>query len=269
MIDRVVYLLGAGFSAPLGLPLISNFLLKSKDLYYTNPQRFAHFEHVFSTINDLSVVKNYLSANLLDIEEILSILEMNAHLEGNALADAFTKYIRDVIDHFTPELVPYPRSELPANWATFVFGRVASWRRYGHFIASLHSLRLRQERGRSGRQFHLSKSKTPLALYDVVSLNYDCVLEKAMTYLNDTFGAGTEFRFRRAHEGAPANVPHQPTLAKLHGSVDSGVIVPPTWKKAATPEIEAQWNAAHSLLIKANHIRVIGYSLPPTDAYVQ
>jgi hypothetical protein len=32
-VDRVVYLLGAGFSAPLGLPVMSNFLMKSKDLF--------------------------------------------------------------------------------------------------------------------------------------------------------------------------------------------------------------------------------------------
>jgi len=31
--DKVVYFLGAGFSAPLGLPVTSNFIVKSKDMY--------------------------------------------------------------------------------------------------------------------------------------------------------------------------------------------------------------------------------------------
>ena len=31
--NRVVYVLGAGFSAPLGIPIVRSFLEKSKDLY--------------------------------------------------------------------------------------------------------------------------------------------------------------------------------------------------------------------------------------------
>jgi len=37
-LEKVVYLLGAGFSAPLGLPVMSNFLEKSKDIYFADPQ---------------------------------------------------------------------------------------------------------------------------------------------------------------------------------------------------------------------------------------
>jgi hypothetical protein len=31
-VEKVVYLLGAGFSAPLGLPVMSNFLIKAKQV---------------------------------------------------------------------------------------------------------------------------------------------------------------------------------------------------------------------------------------------
>jgi hypothetical protein len=31
VIEKVTYILGAGFSAPLGLPVMGDFLLKSKD----------------------------------------------------------------------------------------------------------------------------------------------------------------------------------------------------------------------------------------------
>jgi hypothetical protein len=58
--ERVVYLLGAGFSAPLGIPVMSNFLTRSKDLYFTDPARFDHFKEVFDTINELSVIKTFL-----------------------------------------------------------------------------------------------------------------------------------------------------------------------------------------------------------------
>ena len=46
MRDKIVYLLGAGFSAPLGLPLVSNFISKSKDLYFEQPGKYSHFLEV-------------------------------------------------------------------------------------------------------------------------------------------------------------------------------------------------------------------------------
>ncbi len=50
--DRVVYLLGAGFSAPLGLPVMSNFLMKSKDMYFSDPERFSTFKEVLEDMID-------------------------------------------------------------------------------------------------------------------------------------------------------------------------------------------------------------------------
>jgi len=80
--DKVVYLLGAGFSAPLGLPVVSNFRVKSYELFARDPTKFAHFQEVFDRINELSRIKNFYDANLFNIEEILSLLEMEHHLEG-------------------------------------------------------------------------------------------------------------------------------------------------------------------------------------------
>ena len=119
--EKVVYLLGAGFSAPLGIPVMSNFVTRSKDLYFTNPERFAHFTHVFDMINELSVIKNYYSSDLFNIEEILSILEMRDYLEGEELKANFIKYLKDVVEHYTPKLQPYQR-KLPHNWADVLFG---------------------------------------------------------------------------------------------------------------------------------------------------
>lgn len=79
--ERVVYLLGAGFSAPLGIPVMSNFLIKSRDLYRLDQTRYAHFKEVFDTISELSVIETFYSADLLNIEEILSVLEIREYLE--------------------------------------------------------------------------------------------------------------------------------------------------------------------------------------------
>jgi hypothetical protein len=58
-------------------------------------------------------------------------------------------------------------------------------------------------------------------------------------------------------------------LAKLHGSIAGSRIVPPTWNKSFHPEILGTWKLAHRLLSEATHVRVIGYSLPESDAYVR
>ena len=72
--ERVVYLLGAGFSAPLGLPVMNDVLVKSRDLYFSNREMYPHFDEVFQMIAQLSVTKNYFETDLFNIEEILSIL---------------------------------------------------------------------------------------------------------------------------------------------------------------------------------------------------
>src|SRR5262249_36529726 len=59
-----------------------------------------------------------------------------------------------------------------------------------------------------------------------------------------------------------------PALVKLHGSIGSEKLVPPTWQKGLHPEVRPLLQRAHALLSRANHLRVIGYSLPLTDVYV-
>lgn len=120
--ERVVYLLGAGFSAPLGLPVMSNFLSKSKDMYFENQERYQYFSDVFSQIWDFSVVKNYYDSDLFNIEEILSILEMASQLEGHKLKKNFIKYLSDVITFYTPKLNYYLRGHNVSNWNDFIFG---------------------------------------------------------------------------------------------------------------------------------------------------
>ena len=81
--DRVVYWLGAGFSAPLGLPVMRDFVTKSKDQYASDPDRYGHFGTIFKQIDTLSKIKNFFSSNLYNIEEVLSILEMRSELVGD------------------------------------------------------------------------------------------------------------------------------------------------------------------------------------------
>src|SRR5438477_11689430 len=98
---KVVYLVGAGFSVPLGLPVMRDFVMKSKDMLASHPKDFSHFEKIFALIKDMSAAKSYYSADLFNIEEILSILEMSERVGGRS-TKRFIKYIVDVIDFYTP-----------------------------------------------------------------------------------------------------------------------------------------------------------------------
>ena len=104
MREKIVYIIGAGFSAPLGLPVMGNFLEKAKDMYFgTDGLTPPHFKNVFDIIKTMSNCKNYYSADLFNIEEILSILEMNQSFSNNSDNNSFINFIIDVINCYTPQ----------------------------------------------------------------------------------------------------------------------------------------------------------------------
>jgi SIR2-like domain len=109
-----------------------------------------------------------------------------------------------------------------------------------------------------------SRNAEPSTTYSVVTLNYDVVLESICSFLNSGGFEGDTIQF---NTDGTAN--SWPTLAKLHGSIDSEVIIPPTWSKGTHPEIVPVWQMALHALRRANHLRIIGYSLPVADSYVR
>ena len=264
--DRVVYILGAGFSAPLGLPVISNFVVKSKDMYYADPAEYSHFKKVYDVVAEMAVAKNYFDTDLFNIEEVFSIIEMDLQLQGKRLQKTFVDYISDVIEHYTPSLSPY--GNFPGNWQNFIFGKEEVWRRYGAFVASVLNAGFYEVKsGATGRSFIRRDLDQSQAHYDIISLNYDCVLEIIANHICRTFTESSRTFWRPTAEFVCPD--SSSTLAKLHGSVDDRMIVPPTWRKSVTKAIESQWRAARKLLAAANHIRIVGYSLPVADAYVK
>jgi hypothetical protein len=280
--DKVVYVLGAGFSAPLGLPVMSNFLMKSKDMYFSDPNRYSKFQVVFKMIDEMSRAKNYYDANLFNIEEILSIFEMRELLGEEEAARSFIEYIIDVIEHYTPSIRSYEaeigQGLLPGNWHGWLFGssNLKPQREYGYFVASL--LRLRFQRrmipiSSGGEVQEVTYEHLPDddVAYSVITLNYDRVLESYAEYIGERYVVQPQVSaasFKRELPSEKADLGGG-YLAKLHGSVDVGEIVPPTWNKVLGGGLLASWQLAFKLLAEANHIRIIGYSLPTADAYVK
>jgi hypothetical protein len=263
-VERVVYILGAGFSAPAGLPVVSDFIIKSRDMYYSNSEKYSHFKDVFDLIDKMASAKNYYNCDLFDIEEVLSILEMDNQLQGQPIHERFISYICDVIRQFTPEP---PKITRPGNWYDHAFGNHRAYGMYGPFVASLFHVNLKEipETVNDVRMFIRNCKEYPETQYDVISLNYDCLLERMLDVLYFEYDGETEMSFDR---GKDFNS-NKPKLLKLHGCVSNNEIIPPTWSKSVTKNIQMQWRLASDALGRANHIRILGYSLPKSDSYIK
>ena len=103
--ENIVYIIGAGFSAPLGVPVMSNFIEKSKDMYNTEPEKYKSFKKVFDIIKRHSMAKSYVNCDLLNIEELLSILEMEKQTRSASKnLQSYKDYLKKVIDFYTPNI---------------------------------------------------------------------------------------------------------------------------------------------------------------------
>lgn len=262
--DSVVYIVGAGFSAPLGLPVMSNFLLKAKDMYAVDPGGYAHFQEIFKQVDGMARIKNYFSSDLFNIEEILSVLEMERHGGSGESAELFTGLIRDVIEFYTPPL-KVAQAEFEGAPVDNVFG--ATWKQYGYFVLGLLGKNLKEWRTNEIISAKLQPLKAHDTKYSIVTLNYDVIFETAADRVGEFEPSGIPERFK-VYPGPKTGV-EGPDLCKLHGGLDSGIIVPPTWNKTLHPDIEPAWKRAHEILKEANHLRFLGYSLPEADAYVR
>lgn len=241
---------------------MSNFLVKSKDMYFADRERYGYFDKVFERIRRMSIAKNYYRADLFNIEEILSISEMSSFVHGRDFRDDFLEYIKHVVAYYTPPLEHY--GTLPSNWEGFAFGKDQRWTPYGYFVTNLCNVKLVREDGLKMSGYACVANDDLKATYSVVSLNYDLVLEGVCNFLGTHFRVDTPALFCRETDSETGT-----RLAKLHGSLDIGTIVPPTWSKGSHPQIIPAWRMALEELRSANHIRFIGYSLPAADAYVR
>ncbi len=171
---NIVYLLNAGFSAPLGLPTISTFYWKAKDLYESEPAKFAHFSKSFALMDSFGRLKTFMKADLENIEEILSILEMAEALSSEPSSQPFSKFISDVIVACTPE-IPAPQvhaEELEPNTLRF-FGKNPLLASYCVFVAQLLALRL--PRVGSTENGHWNRENRPLITQLLILITTACL----------------------------------------------------------------------------------------------
>ena len=138
--EKVTYLLGAGFSAPLGLPLMSNFLPKAKDMYFGEQgQRYKYFKTVLNGIERMAKVNQLLDLNLHNIEDVLSLLEMERFVRPGVKYEVYRQFITDVISFYTPKPVlpsEPPLSSRSTDWLNILLAQ-GNYRAYLIWLLNL------------------------------------------------------------------------------------------------------------------------------------
>ncbi|SRR6266480_3874496 len=260
---HVVYVLGAGFSQPLGIPTVASFLDRAKTLQQGDPETFAYFDGIFDTIKVLERAHNFYRTDRTSIEDLLTMLDLKDELEGTTQSQGFKKFICDVVTSYTPKI------EMNANaqrWYDLFFGCEA-WPSYGVFVSALLGYEFAltvapiQNAPPSLTSYECREADS-VVRYSVISLNYDMVLETMAEHITATFRTSKRhFVPKATGSGTP--------LVKLHGSVvDQSSIVPPLLNKQYE-NLAGLWSEAFRILKSANEIRVVGYSLPEADSYVR
>ena len=137
--ERVVYILGAGFSAPIGIPTVANFIQKARDLYTQGPDKFSRFRQTLDDIHGLARVKNLFHTDTFDLEEVLSILQTEKDFGKTGGAQAFIELIKGVIEASTP--TPPTENVRPIQASLFSLrSDISAWDSYIYFVASLFRL---------------------------------------------------------------------------------------------------------------------------------
>jgi SIR2-like protein len=271
--EKYVYILGAGFSAPLGIPVMKNFLEKAKDQFSRKPDEYKHFAEIFDKINQLHECTYHYDCDIGNIEEILSILLTLDNIRGTNNAGLFRTFIKDVIEYYTPN-----SSELDIVDDTSVVPKAYKSSPYVQFVSTVFNLEIQTKnteypvkRSNSTMGYNIISTLKDIkklethSNHSFISLNYDLVLETVIENINQPFGSKHCF----CKDEEPDY--NMPCLAKIHGCISkSESIIPPTWNKGElSPSTKKAWKLAGTLLQNAHHIIIIGYSLPETDFYIK
>ena len=262
--NLVVYFVGAGFSAPLGIPVVRSFWSQSVDAYFANRAAHPEFEKVRAAIHNLNRIKTFYRTNLRDIEEVLSLLEMDDLLNDQDRLKTYQKYISDVVRHYTPSFAYEPSLPIMEK----VLSSDPKWRLYGDlFLGLLHGNVMNDGSDRRrGLQIVMTAEDTA---YAVVSMNYDLLFETIARHLNDQGWSEPKISLEAVTPDDQSRRPGLLPLAKLHGTVENDQIVPPTWSKGRNRDVIPAWKCAFACLKQASEIRFLGYSLPDGDAYAR
>lgn len=297
--DHNVYILGAGFSAEAGYPLIPNFMAKMRETASAmSPENRKELEYVLNFRLEAASASYRIKFDPENIEDLFSLAAASDNSTSTpnkniimAIADTL-EYCRrttpELKESFPGVLNPPPEGFGVDNESSSIFINL-----YDFFIGIMT--------GKWGT--------TPLQLNSFITFNYDLVLEESFMKWKMPFryegllGTGAEPKFHTTHSAFVSNPEQREavSLLKLHGSVnwaietlspfkihihqnylgdlirshragggDEILLAPPIWDKGTARighPLSGIWEQAIKKLQTATRIVVIGYSLPMADSH--
>jgi SIR2-like domain len=294
-----VYVLGAGFSAPRGFPVISNFMFALRDAHeWLSAQNrnweAAAIERVLLFRREATPAAYRVDLDLEDIEVLFSL--------ASVTGDAYSTDIRIAI----AATLEYRRVTTPAPRSTFRTSPPKSHPQNARQWTSTYTVDDSGNAAMDTYDFLVNALLGRFANLDMegrntfVTLNYDTLVEESLSALGVPFSYG----FQARHESRNGSDPIGSAAAdpgvlvlKLHGStnwflsdtrgdsqrppelevIDSydtlrarqiaPALVPPTWRKSISGQLQLVWDHALRELSEATRVIILGFSIPQTDLH--
>ncbi|MDX6403153.1 MAG: hypothetical protein QOH70_608 [Blastocatellia bacterium] len=281
-INHNVYILGAGFSADGGVPVVSNFLERMADSmdWLSSEGRTREAEAVQSVFSFRLRAAGAAYRAQIDVENIEELFSLASASESRRFTKDITTAIAATIDF----------ARCTSSVSECVVGKKVvvgnGWKREDETIPTYQLYA-----GMISSQMCRGSSETKNS---VITFNYDTLLEDALADLQIEFSYGlptAAAEYRDSGKSTPPPAAPPLGIFKLHGSVNWGtlaksnskiriypnyrsvpanerlLLVPPTWRKVFGGQLGAVWEHSVKALTEATRIVVIGFSMRPTDAH--
>lgn len=271
---HTVYILGAGFSAARGLPVIKEFMTALRDAHpwLMSHDRVREAESVEAVLQyrlDSAAAAYRIPIDLENIEELFSLSDTGRAGLSKHIRIAIAATLDFRLSTNEAPTTSFQMSDIrsiPEAWVKGSTNGVDARVPMYDFI--VHSM--------------IGTWSDAEATSAFITFNYDCILDKSLRNL----GHEVDYGLHAKTHGDAVRV------LKLHGSVnwirtkgktpsfqvledyrvaaeakEVPELVPPTWRKLFAKELVPIWGRALQELERATRIIVIGFSMPETDLH--
>jgi len=286
--DHNAYILGAGFSAEAGVPVVKDFLKKMRDAHPWLVDRGRKseaqaIERVLEFRLKAASAAYRVRIDLENIEELFSL----ATAQDPEMSDDIRLAIAATIDYSCNIAQPQidriyitknHKKPLPNHWE--LKGTEVGYEQKKEMECNAYDLFAGTMSGYLIKNWD-SQQNT------ILTFNYDLIVEEALERL----GVSYYYGLKNAKDDQANSTNESLPLYKMHGSVNWATesnknlpkvypnyrslleqdaipeIIPPTWRKAVNEHIAKIWQNSVESLLTATRIIILGFSMPETDVH--
>jgi hypothetical protein len=242
--DHNVYIVGAGFAAEAGLPLINDFMSRMRNAPAWlersggREREVAAIRNVLAFRGRSKAAAEHVPLNLDNVEELFSLASTVTGQAGTSLAEDVNLAISATLD-FARSVTPPPKEHEYFHIGVLKpHNAPSSWNRSPARVENMmNSFQERQWYACPPYQFYLGvmagRFSAPSAerLNTIITFNYDTVIEDALVELDIPFGYGLWPHSVSFHPSARCvrderTTAHGVRVLKLHGSMNWGTSDP-------------------------------------------